>query len=70
MAGDGAALPARGIRALRQIPAVVIHSEDLSLAAMQAKIGGLLPLRDLTGHEPLITFLERKARRYREEGAP
>lgn len=59
-----------GICALRQIPVVVIHSEDLSLAGMRAKIGLLLPLRDLTGHEPLIAFLERKARRYREEGAP
>ena len=59
-----------GICALRQIPVVVIHSEDLSLAGMRAKIGRLLPLRDLTGHEPLIAFLERKARRYRAEGAP
>ncbi|MFZ5825379.1 MAG: hypothetical protein ACOY94_13850 [Bacillota bacterium] len=59
-----------GICALRGIPVVVIHSEDLSLAGMRAKIGGLLPLRDLTGHEPLIAFLERKAQRYREAGGP
>lgn len=59
-----------GICALRQIPVVTVHSEDLSLAAMRAKIGRLLPLRDLTGHEPLIAFLERRARRYREGGAP
>ncbi|MFZ5828046.1 MAG: hypothetical protein ACOY94_27385 [Bacillota bacterium] len=59
-----------GICALRQIPVVVIHSEDLSLAGMRAKVGQLLPLRDLTGHEPLVDFLERRARRYREGGAP
>lgn len=35
---------------------------------MRAKIGRLLPLRDLTGHEPLLDFLERKAQRYRQEG--
>lgn len=58
-----------GICALRQIPVVVVHSEDLTLDAMRAKIGRLLPLRDLAGHEPLIAFLERRARRYREEGA-
>jgi hypothetical protein len=57
-----------GICALRQIPVVVVHSEDLSLAAMRAKIGRLLPLRDLAGHEPFIDFLERKAQRYRQEG--
>lgn len=35
-----------GISALQQNPVVVIHSEDLSLAAIRAKIGRLLPLRD------------------------
>lgn len=59
-----------GICALRQIPVVAVHSEDLSLTAMRARIGQLLPLRDLTGHEPLIAYLERKAKRYREGGAP
>ncbi|HLN62544.1 MAG TPA: hypothetical protein VK464_13445, partial [Symbiobacteriaceae bacterium] len=39
-----------GICALRQIPVVVIQSGDLSLAGMRAKIGRLLPLRDLAGH--------------------
>lgn len=58
-----------GVCALRGIPVVVVHSEDLSLAAMEAKIGRLLPLRDPADHEPLVAFLERKARRYREEGA-
>lgn len=52
-----------------ELPVVVIHSEDLTPAAMRAKIGRLLPLRDLTDHEPLIAFLERRARRYREDGA-
>ncbi|MGE5559751.1 MAG: hypothetical protein ACM3XN_01680 [Chloroflexota bacterium] len=58
-----------GICAQRRIPVVIIHSEDLSLSAMRAKIGQLLPLRDLTGHELLVTFLERAARRYRDDGA-
>jgi hypothetical protein len=59
-----------GICALRQIPVVIIHSEDLSVAGMRAKVGRLLPPRDLAGHEPLVEFLEQKARRYRESGAP
>ena len=44
----------------------VVTSEDLSLQSMQQKVGNLLPLRGLNGHEPLIDFLEATARHYRE----
>lgn len=54
-----------GICASRGIRLVVIHPEDLALATMRQKIGQILPLRDLRGHEPLIAFLESVSRRYR-----
>lgn len=47
------------------ITVVVIHSEDLRLETMRQKVGQLLPLRNLQGHEPLIAFLESAGRRYR-----
>lgn len=43
----------------RSITLVVVTRRDLSLRGMQAKIGKLLPRRDLRGHEDLIEFLER-----------
>lgn len=54
-----------GICTTRGISLVVIHPEDLSLEGMQQKLGHLLPLRDLKGHEPLIAHLEKVSRRYR-----
>ncbi len=42
-----------------------IHAEDLTLETMRRKAGAVLPLRDLSGHEPLVAFLEAVARRYR-----
>lgn len=54
-----------GICAGRGIRLVVIHPEDLALESMRQKIGHLLPLRDLNGHEQLIAFLESISRRYR-----
>lgn len=54
-----------GICLTKGITLVVIHPEDLSLNGMQAKIGQLLPLRGLDGHQPLIAFLETASRRYR-----
>ncbi|HLN60795.1 MAG TPA: ArsR family transcriptional regulator [Symbiobacteriaceae bacterium] len=41
------------------IKLVVIHQADLTLESMQQKVGALLPLRDLRGHEALIAYLEQ-----------
>jgi len=54
-----------GICVERGIRLVIIHPEDLTLKAMSAKLGDHLPRRELTGHEPLIRFLEAVSRRYR-----
>jgi hypothetical protein len=43
----------------RGISLVVITRRDLTLRRMQEKVGNLLPLRDLHGHEALIKYLER-----------
>jgi hypothetical protein len=51
------------------ITLVEVRPEELSLKTMQQKIGTLLPLRDLTGHEQLAGFLERVARGYRPKWA-
>jgi hypothetical protein len=54
-----------GVCQRKGVTVVVVHSEDLSLEIMRQKVGQLLPLRDLTGHEHLIAFLEARGRRYR-----
>lgn len=54
-----------GICVTRGIKLVVIHAADLSLETMRQKVGQVLPLRDLTGHEQLVAFLESVSRRYR-----
>jgi len=54
----------RKICELRGIPLIVIHPEDLTVEGIQKKVAGLLPLRDLTNHQPLVAFLERRARAY------
>lgn len=38
---------------------------DLSVAAMLRKVEGLLPLRDLDRHQPLLNYLEGACRRHR-----
>lgn len=43
---------------------VTIHATDLTLEGMRAKVEGLLPLRDLTGLEPLIEYLTTASKRY------
>jgi hypothetical protein len=53
-----------GICSSRGITLVTIHPEDLTLQTMQQKAGHLLPLRDLTGYEILIEFLESESRDY------
>jgi hypothetical protein len=47
-----------GLCVYQGIHLVIIHTADLSLQGILAKIGGWLPLRDLAGHEPLIDLLE------------
>lgn len=54
-----------GICATRGIHLLIVHPEDLTLAAMRQKAGGLLPLRPLAGHEPLMAYLEKVGRSYR-----
>lgn len=54
-----------GICVTRGIELIVIHPEDLTLETMRQKVNGRLPLRDLTGHQPLVDFLEGVSRRYR-----
>lgn len=55
----------RGICEARGIELRIVHAEDLSLAAMQNKVAGLLPLRDLSACGPQIEYLESVARVYR-----
>lgn len=54
-----------GICVTRGIELVVVHAADLTLRAMQEKVGDSLPLRDLGGWEPLVDFLRPVSRRYR-----
>lgn len=54
-----------GICATRGITLVVVHPDDLALKTMQQKVGGLLPLRDLTGYDLLIDCLELEGLEYR-----
>lgn len=46
------------------IQLVIVRAEDLSLRGMVKKIGQMMPLRDLTGHEALIEMLERESITY------
>jgi hypothetical protein len=48
---------------------VVVHEEDLTLKGMQAKVGSYLPLRDLTGYDMAIDYLEGESIRYRKSVA-
>lgn len=53
-----------GICWSRGIELVIVHPEDLTLEGMRLKIQDLLPLRDLTGCELLIDYLESESRAY------
>lgn len=53
-----------GLCLYRGIHLVIIRPEDLSLAGMLKRIGTCLPLRDLTGKEGLIEYLEDESMRY------
>lgn len=62
-----------GICEDRRIRLVVVHAEDLTLKTMIDKIGTSLPLRDLRNRGPVIRYLEKTSRRYREaafQGTP
>ncbi|HWI64773.1 MAG TPA: hypothetical protein VNT75_23335 [Symbiobacteriaceae bacterium] len=63
-----------GLCTERNLKVVTVRVEDLTLQTMQAKVGDLLPRRDLTGHEPLIALLDhigsRAARRSRKPTDP
>lgn len=48
----------------KKIALVVVHPEDLTLESMRHKVGHLMPLRNLTGHEHVIDYLESASRRY------
>jgi hypothetical protein len=55
---------------LSGIRLVILHAEDLSLDAIRAKVGGLLPLRDLQGHDLLVNHLIRACFFYRSGTPP
>lgn len=48
------------------IALVVLQAEDLQLERIRGKVTGLLPLRNLEGHEPLTKYLEAVSRGYRQ----
>jgi hypothetical protein len=54
-----------GLCAARGIALVEVLPTDLTLKRMLAKVGSLLPLRRLDGHELLIACLEANSRTYR-----
>ena len=55
------------ICATRGIHLVLVHPEDLTLERMRQKVQGHLPLRDLAGHEAMVTYLEETSRAYRRK---
>lgn len=55
------------ICAARGIHLVVILPEDLTLARMRSRVQEHFPLRDLTGHEAVVRYLEKLSRGYRRK---
>lgn len=53
----------------RGIELITIRTDDLTLKAIDQKIPGRLPRRDLEGMEPLVAALEELASEYRERTA-
>lgn len=53
-----------GLSTRAGVKLVLVHATDLTLDRMRKKVEGLLPLRDPTGHEALVRFLENISRRY------
>lgn len=48
-----------------EVRLITLTGADLSVDAIRRKVEGLLPLRDLTGHELLLSYLETAGRGYR-----
>ncbi|MDF2626994.1 MAG: hypothetical protein K0R39_825 [Symbiobacteriaceae bacterium] len=55
----------RGICAKEGIALVEVRREELSLSVMKQKVGTLLTLRDLTGLEKVVRYLEGVGKSYR-----
>lgn len=53
-----------GLCAYEGIQLIIVRAPDLSLQGMLRKIGNALPLRDLTGLEPLVDLLEEESIKY------
>jgi hypothetical protein len=45
---------------------ITIREEDLTVAAITEKVRGMLPLRNLQAHGPLVEYLNKVCRTYRE----
>lgn len=58
-----------GICQQRGIALRIVHPKDLQLEKMRELAKGMLPLRDLEGHELAIQYLERVSRSYRRRAA-
>lgn len=58
-----------GICQKRGIALRIVHPRDLQLDKMKEMVKGILPLRDLEGHELAIQYLERISRSYRQKAA-
>lgn len=54
-----------GLCLYRGIHLVIVRAEDLTVQGMLRKIGHIMPLRRLGGHEPLIDLLEEESFIYR-----
>lgn len=57
----------QGISATRGITLITLQPQDLTLSHLQSRLQGLLPLRKLDQHAPLIAYLESVSRRYRRK---
>ncbi|MGE5674626.1 MAG: winged helix-turn-helix transcriptional regulator [Mycobacterium leprae] len=67
MRQQGRDLIKKGLCMLLGIKLAIVKDEDLSLEGMRRKIGDLLPVRDLTGHDRLVAFLEDESWEYRQK---
>lgn len=58
-----------GLCQQRGIQLLILHADELSLSAIQERAAGLLPLRNLAEHGPLVAFLEKECRAHRRWAA-
>lgn len=56
----------RRICSENKVTLVIVHAEDLTLAAMFEKVGDLLPIRDLRCYERTIHYIKSVSRKYRQ----